>query len=1003
MPSGRGRGGLQAAPAGRWFARRIDMPPAANHGPSIIDFPPFRLDLRAGQLRHDAKPVSLRPKTFAVLQHLAQRPGELVSKQALLDAVWSDVAVSEDVVRLSVGELRAALGDLRVAPRFIETVPRRGYRFIAKLGTRGSSPFPGATQAGIDAAAAVDGAVVGRARERSEIAAWFQTALTGRRRMGFVTGEAGIGKTTLVDAVLRDLQLGSGLPLRVARGQCVEQYGAGEPYMPVLEALSLLCRGADAEAVALSLREHAPGWLVRAMELYTSREVEGTLPASSTEEHTLHRLGGCLAALAAETPLVVVLEDVQWSDYSTLDLLSVIAHGREPARLLVICTLRPADAIVRGHPVTRVKRELVRKGLCREVLLGGLPGAEVASYLAVRFDGADLPEDLLPLLVDCSEGNPFFMVTLLDHLLGERLLVHGGNGWELRGGFETLRTTIPDGLRAIIEPRLEQLAPDELRVLEAGSVAGLEFPAHAVAHVGGDANDLGDIARVEQLCDALVRRQEILRAMGESAWPDGTASARYGFRHALYRQVIYQGLSSSSRRRLHQRIGEGLEAAHGGRTAEVASELAAHFECSRDVDRAVRYHGEAAAVARLRSAYQEARFHLEAALSLLQAQAQTAERLERQISLLHDLGSTLFSLKGYGDEGAVRAFTQMREIAERLDAAPIRLRAMDGLLLAHTMRAELVTARDLAEKMIVSAEQLGNPVAAVNARVTLGAALFNLGEVEAGRQYAERIRAPLDTESPPLPAVLGISSCCLLALAYAHLGRIGQARAMVRESLARAAQYGVPYFRAHATNFAAQVCVLLRDVTSARSLAEETIHLATAYRFSVLRIAATMVRGWCDVEDGHVVDGLAALRGAFEEYATTGQRISTTAFSLLLAGAHLALGDGASADAVVDAALAFAAETGERVYEHELYRLKGECRLASASTRRAKSDATEYFDRALAIAARRKALLFELRSATSLCRVEPSAHERLVGVVGRFSVEDDCADLRAARALLGTG
>jgi DNA-binding winged helix-turn-helix (wHTH) protein len=977
------------------------MSVSTSFAQAIIEFPPFQLDLRSGQLRRDATPVPLRPKTFGVLQSLAERPGELLTKRALLDAVWGNVVVSEDVVRLSVGELRKALGDERALPRFIQTVPRRGYRFIAKMAAAAVDGRLGTAGPAIDDSSAADGVVVGRARERTEIAEWLRAATSGRRQIGFVTGESGIGKSTLVDTVLRDLGRAFGEKPRIARGQCVEHYGAGEPYLPVLDALASLYRGPDGPVVEMSLRDHAPDWLLDAIGLPAARRVDGAEPA--THEHTLHKLVATFDALAADTPLVLVLEDVQWSDYSTLDLLSVMAHRRERARLLVLCTLRPADAIVRGHPVASVKRELLRKGLCREILLGGLSAVDVASYLAARFPGADLPEDLLPLLVDRSEGSPFFMVALVDHLLEQQLLVGGENRWELRGGFEALRTTISDDLRAVIEPRLERLALDELRVLEAASVAGLEFAAHALARVAPQGNDLDRAEYVEQLCDTLARRQEMLCATGESAWPDGTASARYAFRHALYQQVIYQGLSSSTRRRLHQMIGETLEAAHTGRTGEVASALAAHFERSRDLERAGRYHGEAAAHARSRFAYREARLHLETALGLLRSQPETAERLRQEIPLLRNLGSALFALKGYGDEGAARAFARMRELAERLDIAPMRLRAMDGLLLVHTMRAESTAARTLGEEIIVLAEQVGDGVAAASARLTLAATLMNLGEIEAARCHARQVRA-LSTESPPVPSAFGVSSCCLLASACAHLGLAARARAMTREARTRAVKLGIPYFRAHATNFAAQVRTVLRDVTGARLLAEEAVQLADQYGFAVFRITATMVRGWCDVEDGRVADGLATLRGAFDEYAATGQRVSTTFFSSLLAEVHLANGDATRANEMVSRALAFAAETGERIYESELYRLRGECLLSDTATDRRKVNATQCFKRALAIAADQKAVLFELRAATSLCRLRPhAARERLVRLVDCFHADDDCADLRAARALLSIG
>jgi predicted ATPase len=324
--------------------------------------------------------------------------------------------------------------------------------------------------------------VVGRSRETAEIARWLDLAASGRRQVGFVTGEPGIGKTTLVDTALRDLRRTSGPEIRTARGQCVEQYGGGEPYLPVLDALATLGRGPDAPSLAASLARDAPPWLLRLLGSAEPPDHDGN-PTAGTSEHTLQRLAACLDALAAEKPFVLVLEDVQWSDYSTLDLLSVVARRRDAARLLVLCTLRPADAIVRGHPVAGVKRELLRTGQCRELLLDGLPPAEIAAYLAARFSGAEIPTALLPLLVERSAGNPFFMVALVDQLIEQDLLARDGVRWTLRTDVEQVLKAVPEGLRAAIEPRVERLAHDELRVLEAGSVAGPEFAADAVASV----------------------------------------------------------------------------------------------------------------------------------------------------------------------------------------------------------------------------------------------------------------------------------------------------------------------------------------------------------------------------------------------------------------------------------------------------------------------------------------------------------------------------------------
>jgi tetratricopeptide (TPR) repeat protein len=661
--------------------------------------------------------------------------------------------------------------------------------------------------------------------------------------------------------------------------------------------------------------------------------------------------------------------------------------------------VRPVDAIVRGHPLTGVKRELLRKGHCREILLGGLPAEDVARYLALRFPDAALPDELLPLLVERSDGSPFVVVALVDHLLEHGMLVRGDRGWEFRGGGERVRTAIPDGLRDIIEPRLERLTADERRVLEIACVIGPEFAAHAVAGAAPPGSELGDVEVVEQLCDLLARRQELLRMTGEGVSPDGTTSARYAFRHALYQQVLDQNLRPSQRRRLHQKIGEQLEASHAGRTEDVVSALAAHFEHSGDVERAVRYHGEAAAQARWRFSYQETRLHVEAGLRLMRERAETTEAMQRQAVMLDDLGWASVASRGWGDEGAARAFARMRELAERLDASEARFNAMEGELTVNTMRAEYAIARQRGEEMLLLAEQVGNRMAVAAALTSLGATVLQLGEIEAAAEIGERGLALADPREPTLYA---ISCCSLIACSAALRGLVDRARAMNRESVGLAAKGDMPLFRAYAAIFAAGVSKIMLDVATTRSLAEEAVGIARDLGFSVVADTATIYRAWCDVQDGRIDEGGDALRTAFDAYLASGQRIGISSYSLPVLEGYLAAGDVRRASELLDRMLAFIAETGERIVEPEIHRLKGECLLAGAATRGQRGDAIGCFERAIALAAGQKALLFELRAAISLFRVRPKAtRERLARLVGRFAPEDDCIDLRAAAGLLG--
>ena len=381
--------------------------------------------------------------------------------------------------------------------------------------------------------------------------------------------------------------------------------------------------------------------------------------------------------------------------------------------------------------------------------------------------------------------------------------------------------------------------------------------------------------------------------------------------------MIDQGLTPSLRRRLHQVIGERLEAGYAGRTQEVASALATHFERSRDVERAIRYHGEAAAHAGSRLAQKEIRLHLQAALDLLHSRPESQERLLGELPLLQALGWTLVTINGWGDQDAFGAFTRMRDLAARLEVPAMRLRAMESLRTMHAMRAEYAMARALCEETMALAKQLGDDRATGSSHVDLAAALVLLGEVERAHDHAERGRALVDPTS-----VHGIGARVLLAGMCTDFGLVARSKEMCDEALACAAKTGIPYLSALAATYAAGSALRLRDFERTRSLAEDTLRLASERGFSSLRINASMLLGWCGVEEGRVEEGRAALRAGFAELTASDERIGTTTWETILASAHLACGDVASANAVLDAAFAFAGETGERVVEHELHRLR---------------------------------------------------------------------------------
>jgi len=314
--------------------------------------------------------------------------------------------------------------------------------------------------------------MVGRAGELTKLTDWFAQAKTGTRRIVFITGEPGIGKTTLTRA-FTDALASNGL-VRIGRGQCVEQYGAGEPYMPILEALTRLCREPGGDKLVDVLHRLAPAWLAQMPSLVSAEDRTRSqgLAQGMTQQRMLREMAEALEAITADTPLVLLLEDLHWSDPSTLDLIATIARRGEPAHLMILWTYRPVEMLAGGHPLRAIKEELELHQQGIELQLKLLGEQDVAAYLERRFserETGELLERAAPAIYARSEGNPLFMVNVVDFLVEQGSLL------------DASKIEAPRNIRQMIERNLQRLGADEQRVLEAASVAGAEFSAAAVA------------------------------------------------------------------------------------------------------------------------------------------------------------------------------------------------------------------------------------------------------------------------------------------------------------------------------------------------------------------------------------------------------------------------------------------------------------------------------------------------------------------------------------------
>ncbi|NOT54291.1 MAG: AAA family ATPase, partial [Deltaproteobacteria bacterium] len=833
-----------------------------------IAFPPFSLDPVNECLWRDGEPLSLTPKAYAVLRVLVAHAGQLVTKEAFLQTVWPDTYVTDTVLKVCINEIRTVLGDDAKSPRFIETVHRRGYRFVATVG--GSQQAEANQKAkGKNQKAKIEDfsrapntqhpapPLVGRDAELTQLHKLLEKSLHGERQLVFVTGEAGIGKTALIDAFRRRIETGDwrlALPpqtsnlqppvssLLFAGGQCVEHYGAGEAYLPVFDALGRLCRGAVGGRVIALLRQHAPLWLSQMPAVLSSeeraavqREVIGATP-----ERMLREMVDVLEVLTTEHPFVLVLEDLQWSDSATLSLLTALARRREAVRLLVIASYRPIDVILSDHPVKQMKQELHAHRFCVELAPELLTEDEVLAYLAAQLPEMSAPSSPLPLLARAlhhrTEGNPLFLVNVVTDLISRGIVVEQPQGqWHLTVPVDEIELSVPASLRPLIEQHVLRATPDEQRLLEMLSVAGGDLSVALLA------NGLEEAPRVvEEWCERLANRERLVRAYGSEPQPDGTVTERYGLSHAFYQHVLYEGLSEARRARLHQRLGEVKEACYAAHANDHAAELALHFERGRNVARALHYLAQAARNATQHYAYREAVEYFTKALALLQRLPDTPERAQHEFTLRINLSLSLLTVHGEGSPDVTQALRRAQELSQR-GGNPLQLwYALVGQWSLSMFRGDVAVGSEIATHILHLVEQGHENGSSLGGHLTVGFSHLYAGRFVAAQEHLDRVLALYDTEThrASLHALVSLDMVDPRVVCGAYTAQLlwfrgyaDQARSQMEAACTLAWELAQPYLVATALNLRTMLATAVEPVEVVARYAAEHIAYATEQGF----------------------------------------------------------------------------------------------------------------------------------------------------------------------------
>jgi DNA-binding SARP family transcriptional activator len=898
---------------------------------------------------------------------------------------------------------------------------------------------------------------VARERELAQLEGYLEAALAGQGKVVFVTGDAGSGKTALIQEFTRRAQEAHA-DLVVASGNCNAYTGIGDPYLPFREILELLTGNVEAQWAAGAISgDHArrlwntipsaaqalvesgpdlidtfvpraallrramtyapgrPDWLI-GLDQLVERKATGPGMPSPQQSDLFEQYTRVLQALARPLAVALMVDDLQWADLGSISLLFHLGRHVVGSRILIVGSYRPEEVTIgrdgERHPLEPVINQFRRD--FGEIIVN-LRQAKGQDFVEALLDSEPnrLGTAFRKMLYRQTRGHPLFTIELLRGLQERGDLTQDPEGQWVEGpalDWETL----PARVEAVIAERIGRLAEPLQDLLRVASVEGEVFTAEVVARVQA----AGEREVVGRLGGELDRRHRLVRAQAIERLGARRVS-RYRFRNYLFQRYLYDNLDRAERAYLHEDVGNVLERWHGNRADEIAVELARHFQEARIPEKAIHYLRQAGDRAVQLSAYQEAIAHLNRGMDVLTtlpdagdaggpgAPERVLERAELELDLQLSLG---MALKGRipNPEGE-RALARARELCQQTGRMADLCRVLGELSIFPYVRAEYQTARELVEEALGLARQVGDPLLVALHHWHLGYLLFGLGEYTTARAHLEQVISfyrPREHHhsfvfvrgSDAGVSALAYDACCLWCLGYPE-----QALKRSQEALALARELDHPFSLADVLCFAG--CVfngLRRDAQALKEHAEELERLSEDLGFLSFLPTGTSYRGDALIKLGQVQEGVERIRAGMAVRQSVSAHCYFSGIMGALAEAQGKVGQPEKGLATLAEAFAFVEETDERYCEAELYRLRAELLLIQGEG----AEAETSLHQAIEVARRQQAKSWELRATSSLARLwqqqgrKDEARQTLAEIYGWFTEGLDTADLTEAKALL---
>lgn len=896
---------------------------------SSFHFGSFQLDGSRRLLLRKGEMVPIVPKALELLELLIQERHRTLSKSELLERLWPDAVVADNNLTVTMSALRKALGESAAHPRYLQTLSRRGYRFVEDAAEGEPEPLPPSSSSPARLQQVSRGApepggehlppqLVGRDAERLHLERRLARALAGAGRVVFVTGEPGIGKTALCERFV-DAARRSERSLVVLRGRSLEQFGRGEGYLPWLDAWAALLAGPLGQQARAVLRKVAPSWC-RELPAIFPEEAERP-PEGVTRERLLREMGDALAALAAKQPLLILLEDLHWADAASCDLLRWVSERSRQQRWLVIGTFRSVEAGLLNAPLESLRREALQHDECDELRLAPLGAEHVAACLAAQFPTHDFPRELATVLYQRTEGHPLFLTRLLSFLVQREDIVERSGVWTLARPLEHLALEVPEDVRAMVRRKLDSLESEARLALGYASVEGNEFSSRVLAELLGV-----DPLALEERLQPLEDQHRLIEALGPESWPDGQLSTRYRFAHALYQNELYAGLVSGRRVALHRRTAELLIEHSGEESPErsrLAATLAVHFERGRDLPRALDFLQQAGQNAHRLCAYAEEERLYTRALELSE-QLEEPERSRRVAAAKLGLVWAVYDA-GQADR-AERLLQEVLDLARRFHLPEVECEALRSLC-AITFLVRLPESQAFAEEQRRAAKAHGL------ARYELQAVVSLIGLSCAEGRFSEALRHSEET----FPMVEALGDQHLLAMHWMNTGwaNFFQSRFAAAEAayqLALESWRGIsPLMVLRCWGALAAIRPHLGQLAGGLAAFRETVKPSEPESLRSQLERSPNVFGWILREAGDYAGAVAHHQAGIARAQSSEARFLELFFAIELSLDLLALGDDAAAGTALARARALF-DAGARP-EHPCYARRTQQRLLAARAR----------------------------------------------------------------------